>query len=170
MVPETIAQERERECERSRRTVCRVGLRVVMKSITGSAKLLSGLTVLLLASPPMGAWATETDMAVLPLYEPFRCLTCHVSESPTSGDTALNVFGLDFLDNGRVWDLQLANSDSDGDGCTNGIEIGDSDGDGQLDGNVEEQEGNPGVDDNCGSGSQIDERKWGALKAMFDGR
>ena len=43
-----------------------------------------------------------------------------------------------------------------------------SDGDGNPDGNVTEQAGNPGVYDACGSGSLIDERTWGALKAMFD--
>ena len=36
------------------------------------------------------------------------------------------------------------------------------------DGNVTEQAGNPGVFDDCGSGPLVDERTWGALKALFD--
>jgi hypothetical protein len=116
------------------------------------------------------ALATEDDMAQLPLTEPFACLTCHTVENPGPGSFALNLFGEDFLQNGRVWDSNLAHLDSDGDTCLNGVEVGDSDGDGFADGNVEEQAGNPGVSDNCGSGSLVDEKTWGALKAMFDGR
>jgi len=123
--------------------------------------------VYLLADPVL---ATEQDMAQLPLTTPFECLTCHVVRHPDSGSHALNPFGEDFLQNGRIWDSNLAHIDSDGDNCLNGVEIGDSDGDGFADGNVEEQAGNPGVQDNCGSGSLVDEKTWGALKAMFDGR
>ncbi len=76
---------------------------------------------------------------------------------------------MDFLANGRLWDSDLATLDSDNDGCLNGVEVGDSDGDGNSDGNVTEQAGNPGVFDDCGSGSLVDEKTWGTLKAMFDG-
>jgi hypothetical protein len=120
---------------------------------------------------PVGdALATEGDMARLPISVPNLCLACHVTDSPTAGDTDLNPFGVDFLANGRLWDPNLANLDSDGDGCLNGVEVGDSDGDGFPDGNVEDQAGNPGVPDDCGGGSLIDEKSWGTLKAMFDGR
>lgn len=114
------------------------------------------------------AAATEVDMLQLPVTLPNLCLACHVQSTPTSGNATLNAFGLDFLDNGRVWDSDLAQLDSDGDGCLNGVEIGDSDGDGSADGNVTEQASNPGVEDECGSGSIVDERTWDALKAMFD--
>jgi hypothetical protein len=119
---------------------------------------------------PGNALATDVDMARLPVIVPNLCLACHVSENPNGGDTTLNPFGVDYLANGRLWDSNLANLDSDGDGCLNGVEVGDSDGDGEPDGNVESQAGNPGVPDECGSGSLVDEKTWGALKAMFDGQ
>ena len=106
----------------------------------------------------------------LPVTTPNLCLACHTNNQPSAGDAALNPFGDDYLANGRLWDSNLANLDSDGDGCLNGVEVGDSDGDGEPDGNVENQSGNPGVHDECGSGSLVDEKTWGALKAMFDGR
>lgn len=115
------------------------------------------------------AFGTNLDMSRLPVVTPNLCLACHVSASPTSGNAAVNVFGVDFRANGRVWDSNLAALDSDGDGCLNGVEVGDSDGDGRADGNVTAQAGNPGVPDECGSGPLVDERTWGALKAMFDG-
>ncbi len=125
-----------------------------------------GLGLVLLGVETAGA--TPQDMIELPVTTPNLCATCHVLDSPSAGDAALNLFGLDFLENGRVWDSDLAQLDSDGDGCLNGVEVGDSDGDGVADGNVTEQAGNPGVRDNCGSGSLVDERTWDALKAMFD--
>lgn len=114
------------------------------------------------------AGATEADMARLPVTAPFLCLACHTQERP-GGSAPLNSFGADYLANGRRWDSDLAELDSDGDGCTNGAEIGDVDGNGQADGNVTEQAGNPGVADECGPGL-VDERTWSALKALFDGR
>ena len=71
------------------------------------------------------AAATDADMARLPLSEPFLCLTCHSVETPQTGSAPLNPFGDDYLANGRVWDLNLASLDSDGDECNNGVEIGD---------------------------------------------
>ena len=124
------------------------------------------LSVALLWIQPAGA--TEDDMARLPVVIPYLCAACHISDDPNAGDPTLNLFGLDFLENGQIWDTDLAQLDSDGDGCLNGVEVGDSDGDGVPDGNVTEQAGNPGVRDNCGSGSLVDERTWDALKAMFD--
>jgi hypothetical protein len=115
------------------------------------------------------AAATELDMDRLPVAAPNLCLTCHQVDAPSAGNAALNPFGVDFLAGGRVWDSNLASLDSDGDGCLNGVEVGDSDGDGNPDGNVSEQAGNPGVVDDCGSGSLVDEKLWGTLKAMFDG-
>jgi len=116
------------------------------------------------------AHATQQYMDLLPVVNPYLCMTCHSSENPSAGNSSLNPFGDDFENNGRVWDYHLANLNSDGDGCLNGVELGDSDGDGVSDGNVTEQAGNPGVRDNCGSGSLVDEKTWDALKAMFDGR
>ncbi len=135
-----------------------------------NARLLTALVVCFCVVLAGSADATELDMAKLPLTTPFECLACHTSGDPGPGSFALNAFGEDFLQNGRIWDSNLAQLDSDGDTCLNGVEVGDSDGDGFADGNVEEQAGNPGVADNCGSGNLVDERTWGALKAMFDRR
>ncbi len=115
------------------------------------------------------AHSTDLDLLQLPVTSPHLCFACHTDNSPTPGNTDLNPFGLDFLENGRVWDSNLAQLNSDGDACLNGVEVGDSDGDGQPDGNVDEQSGNPGVADDCGSSNLVDEKTWDALKAMFDG-
>jgi hypothetical protein len=52
------------------------------------------------------------------------CSTCH-----TSG-FGLNSFGQRFKNNSRVWHVTLAGLDADGDGLTNGQELGDPNGDG----------------------------------------
>ncbi len=135
---------------------------------TGSHTKAAVLTVCVLLWGS-NAQATEFYMNRLPVTSPNLCLACHTVDSPTTGNSTLNVFGLDFQANGRLWDSNLAQGDSDNDGCLNGVEVGDSDGDGNPDGNVTEQAGNPGVYDDCGSGSLVDEKTWGALKAMFDG-
>lgn len=139
-----------------------------LELLTGSLSAASALAVcaVLSAAP---ALATDVDMARLPVSDPNLCFSCHTTEQPNSTSFELNPFGGDYLANGRLWDSNLANLDSDGDGCLNGVEVGDSDGDGEPDGNVDRQAGNPGVPDECGSGSLVDERTWGALKAMFDG-
>ena len=56
----------------------------------------------------------------------FGCSTCHVSTSPV----VFNPFGRDFNINNRVWNATLAGLDSDGDGLTNGQELGDPNGTG----------------------------------------
>jgi hypothetical protein len=114
------------------------------------------------------AVATEEDMAQLPVVVPNLCLTCHNIMTPMPGETELNPFGADFLDNGRIWSPALAQLDSDEDGCLNGVEIGDVDGDGRADGNVDRQTGNPGIAGDCTT--VVGERTWTALKALFDGR
>lgn len=130
------------------------------------------LVALLVAGAAVG-WgtpgrATTGDMDQLPVTTRFACLNCHLSSQPTAGDFELNAFGQDFLANDRIWNVDLAQLDSDGDGCLNGVELGDSDGDGLPDGNVSEEMGNPGVVDECGGGALTDEVTWGALKALFD--
>jgi hypothetical protein len=115
------------------------------------------------------ASATEALQARLPLSVPFACLNCHLSDTPTAGSAALNDFGEDFLDNGMVWNSYLASLDSDLDGCTNGAEVGDVDGNGQPDSSVTLESSNPGVAGDC-SASTIDAATWGELKAMFTGR
>lgn len=113
------------------------------------------------------AWATPEDMAKLPLTQPFQCLVCHQTNPDETGSFALNDFGADFLQNERVWNSALAAVDSDRDGCLNGVELGDVNGDGQTDGNVDDLSTNPGVED-CGA--TVDLQTWGTLKALFDNR
>ena len=125
----------------------------------------ASLVVAVLLCAP--AWATLDDMAKLPLAEPFQCLVCHQTNPNESGSFALNVFGDDFLTNGRLWDSELAAKDSDRDGCLNGVELGDADGNGAPDGNVENLSTNPGESD-CGA--TVDLQTWGTLKALFDNR
>ena len=139
-----------------------------LELFTGSLSTASVLAVCAFLSA-VPAMATDVDMARLPVTDPHLCFACHTTAQPTSAAFDLNPFGVDYLANGRLWDSNLANQDSDGDGCLNGVEVGDSDGDGEPDGNVDSQAGNPGVPDECGSGSLVDEKTWGALKAMFDG-
>ncbi len=112
--------------------------------------------------------ASSGDMEQLPVSSRFQCLNCHLSDQPSAANFDLNAFGQDFLDNGRIWNVDLAVLDSDSDGCLNGVELGDSDGDGQLDGNVAQEMGNPGQVDDCSGGALTNETTWGALKALFD--
>jgi len=77
---------------------------------------------LLLWSPT--ATAVPTHEEQVPHGKAFGCVTCHVQEE----DPALHEFGLDFQDNAARWDPALAERDSDGDGASNGVELGDPDG------------------------------------------
>ncbi len=127
----------------------------------------SSVVVLLILSVSVAS-ATETMMGQLPVSAPFACLNCHVESAPTSTSSALNSFGQDFRDNFFLWNATLASLDSDEDGCTNGSEVGDSDGNGHPDGGVLAESSNPG-EPGCSAGI-LDEKTWGELKAMFTGR
>ncbi len=126
---------------------------------------LAALAVVLVWAIPVAA--TPQDMAKLPVFEPYRCAVCHVESPENGGDTTLNPFGNDFLANLRRWNLALAELDSDSDGCLNGVELGDSDGDAVADGNTDRLTSNPGAAD-CGS--SLDVTTWGELKALFESR
>jgi hypothetical protein len=132
----------------------------------GKATVLTTIVVIgvVFACP---AAATEADQDQLPITEPFLCLLCHVDQAPDPQSFALNTFGSDYLANARTWDANLAAMDSDGDGCTNGVELGDADGNGESDGNVNRLQSNPGDGTDCG-GASVDSRTWGELKALFD--
>ena len=130
---------------------------------------ISVLALLLLVAAPVSA--TDELAGRLPL--PADCHSCHEAELPTSSDHALNVFGLDFNNpslGDNNWTSYLAGLDSDGDGCTNGAELGDVDGNGHADNGVTEVSSNPGLDGDCSSASVIDQATWGELKAMFNTR
>lgn len=71
---------------------------------------------------PCRTTATNTVGTVRP------CITCHNNPDGGSGcatPPCHNPFGTAFLTNGRVWNETLALMDSDGDGYTNGEELGD---------------------------------------------
>ena len=140
-----------------------------IRQVTGQICVLALLLVFV--AP---ALATELLQQRLPLYDPFSCDNCHLpGAEPTLSDPALNAFGLDFQNpdiGNREWSSYLAGLDSDGDGCTNGAEIGDVDGNGHPDNGVEEESSNPGLEGDCSAASVFEERTWGELKTMFNGR
>lgn len=127
---------------------------VLRKAILGS--------LLVLMSTSAAAWASTEHMLKLPSSTRFGCLICHDTAEPTTAD--MNVFGTAFEDNGLRWNATLASQSSDPDGCTNGFELGDEDGDGQLDAGVTLERYNPGQND-CPL--QIRPSAWGALKDLF---
>ncbi len=75
---------------------------------------------------PCRATATNSVGTVRP------CITCHNNPDGGSGCSmppCFNPFGMAFNGNGRMWNETLADMDSDGDGYTNGEELGDPEGD-----------------------------------------
>ena len=119
-------------------------------------------SLLVLLGSATTSWATPVLMQQLPVSSKFACLICHDTAEPVSAD--LNAFGTAFEQNDKRWDSQLAAQSSDTDGCTNGFELGDENGDGQLDEGLSTERYNPGNDD-CEL--QIREAAWGALKKLF---
>ena len=107
------------------------------------------LTVLVLVFVGWGQVdARPARVGQLPNGSMIGCASCHVN--PSGGGT-LTSFGRDINNNyltqpGRsgqvVWNAMLAMLDSDGDGVSNGRELGDPDGDGTVDASI--QVTNPG--------------------------
>ncbi|HEY5911245.1 MAG TPA: immunoglobulin domain-containing protein, partial [Verrucomicrobiae bacterium] len=83
-----------------------------MKSITFTC----GLTVALAATT---AWGRPELVSRIPNGGSFSCATCHTAAP------ARNAFGVAFLNAGEIWGPGLAGEDSDGDGFSNGTELGD---------------------------------------------
>jgi hypothetical protein len=54
------------------------------------------------------------------------CDNCH--QPGTESTDKLTPFGNDYMKNGKKWNSSIAGKDSDGDGMTNGQELGDPDG------------------------------------------
>jgi len=105
----------------------------------------------------------ENYMRSLPTYKHFRCTICHDSSNPTSSSD-LNSFGIDFKNNNHLWNKDLAVKDSDMDGFTNGLELGDEDGDGIPEIGIERS--NPG--DPLNTPSSVDRETWGLIKSLFE--
>lgn len=68
------------------------------------------------------SWAIAPNVSLIPNGSFGGCNTCHEN----GGGTPRNAFGLDW-DTNSDWSV-LAGLDSDGDGCSNGAELGDPDG------------------------------------------
>lgn len=112
--------------------------------------------------------ANTTHMAQMPGSATWGCANCHVNGTSTQAPSVeTNSFGRDFRDNGMVWNRILAEKDSDGDGCLNGIELGDADGNGVPDAHQTQQTSNPGSGGDC-QPSTVDDTTWGALKSLFN--
>ena len=116
----------------------------------------------ILMGTSVSAWASAEHMQKLPSSDRFGCLICHETAAPLTAN--LNAFGTAFQSNSSRWDATLAVQSSDADGCTNGFELGDEDGDGKLDASLTLERYNPGADD-CEL--QITKRAWSELKKLF---
>ncbi len=106
---------------------------------------------------------TDDFMQRLPVYGDLNCEICHTRSDPSTGAAEMNPFGKDFQDNGNEWNKKLAEMDSDNDGCTNGIEIGDEDGDGSP--TTVRVRSNPG--DPFDTPSSLDQKTWGVIKSLY---
>lgn len=125
-----------------------------------------GLFVLVVCAVAFASGALmsrENLMQKLPVYERFKCLLCHQADPVESGQTDLNPFGVDFQKNDYTWDPVLAALDSDGDGFTNGFELGDDYGTHTP--SVSRERSNPG--DPYDRPSSVNEETWGMIKRLF---
>ncbi|UCF05555.1 MAG: hypothetical protein JSV33_00530 [bacterium] len=107
--------------------------------------------------------SSEDHMNSLPVNKHFGCTLCHVAPNPTVG-TDLNSFGKDFQANGLEWNADLAAIDSDGDGFSNGLELGDENGDGTPE--VYFERSNPG--DPFNYPNSINQETWSIIKSLFE--
>ncbi len=133
------------------------------------ARSLTTITVAIAALALVAAVnANTTHMAQLPASATLGCANCHVNATSTQAPSVeANGFGRDFKNNGMVWNRTLAEMDSDGDGCTNGVELGDADGNGSPDAGQSQQTSNPGSGGDC-QPNTLTEQTWGALKSLFN--
>lgn len=106
-------------------------MNVSLRRLSRTLSLLLGITLFLAASLEQ-ADARPARVNRVPNGTVFSCVTCHNSSSGGSR----NAFGLavqvkigDTSADVPFWDASLAAGDSDGDGATNGAELGDPDGD-----------------------------------------
>jgi hypothetical protein len=117
------------------------------------------------------AGATDLDAAKIPPNN-YGCTLCHSGPSatvdfiPPGGSESFTSFGeqwlgLDADPDNRSW-ATMAERNADDDGCSNGYEMGDPDGDG-LD--VTPRSLNPSVTDCV---LPLDEQSWGDLKSLFE--
>jgi hypothetical protein len=89
-------------------------------------KLLSIICGLAFVLAAHNVSAVPGYVSIIPNGSVNSCCNCHQACSPP----ALNPFGSAFSANGHLWNAALATLDSDGDGFTNGQELGDPTGSG----------------------------------------
>lgn len=92
--------------------------------ITKTLMTTFGLTFLLAAN---NGFASPEFVALIPNGSVLSCIACHVNADPDADGTDRNVFGLAWGNNtpAQTYNSLLAGLDSDGDGFTNGQELGD---------------------------------------------
>jgi hypothetical protein len=86
-----------------------------------SLLILGGLAASLSIQP---ASASPEYLRAIPNGTANRCATCHEKSGPPD----LNAFGTAFFDANCKWSKALAEKDADGDGSSNGCELGDPEG------------------------------------------
>ena len=138
-----------------------------MVSLRPNAKI-SIRSIVLMASIVLSLFfgiltGTDDFMQRLPVYGDLNCRICHTSSDPSTGAAEINPFGKDFKDNGNEWNMNLAEMDSDNDGHTNGIEIGDENGGGSP--TTDKVRSNPG--DAFDMPSSLDQKTWGVIKSLY---
>lgn len=136
----------------------------VVKRTVKISLLTAFLSVLLLSSVALAELGGNFDLPENISYTN-TCALCHYSDFPELTD--LTSFGLDYLNNGKIWNRALAEQDSDNDDCTNGFEIGDVDGNGIIDDGSFGDFSNPALAGDCSPTGIVDEATWGSLKALF---
>lgn len=92
--------------------------------------LLSSLTVAVMAALASPGTSRSTYRNLIPngyagLYPGSGIKCIFLGHVPCRPGVARNQFGIDFLKNNILWDKTLCMKDSDGDGLTNGEELGD---------------------------------------------
>ena len=107
-----------------------------MRRTFHSLLILSGLFLV-----QQESWGRDWRVNQIPNGQTFSCLNCHLT---SEGGGAVNVFGesvegvVGVGSSDAFWSRALAYKDSDGDGFTDGEELGDRDGDGKIDSNTAE--------------------------------
>jgi hypothetical protein len=125
---------------------------------------------------PVSAWATGTASAKMP-PNPYGCTLCHGAEEVTPTEVPAAEI-LPLTEMGVAWAFQtsdestrlwsdLSGGNVDGDGCSNGYEMGDPEGTYLPDGpeRPDQTVSDPNVHD-CTL--PISEESWSRLKSLFD--
>ncbi|KAE9062994.1 hypothetical protein PF005_g29663 [Phytophthora fragariae] len=132
MWPRSVATERR--CYRQRRTFCfllvdRNGLNHQNQASTNlkTMKTASYSAILVVAAALLSskADASKEFVALLPNGDNVPGASAIGHSDNTGRSSATNAFGNAFADAGKSWTLSLCQADTDGDGQTNGQELGD---------------------------------------------